>query len=779
MENQREEAMAELPLENVEGGIDRTEQLLLPTLLVYLDFSSLVEISRLNKRFNQLIKDENSCLAFWPAVCNSFCIFRGLYSPVLANPENVIPQFNYRKHFFDDLWTLRNKWTNQSRENLSYKVRVSCRFRPGDTPGGRVCLPLHQFLRIRRQKKAQLLKDGELSANFNEENPIFVGDRDPDEFCDPFLGSLMRDPVLMTTSNRIVDRTVAMQCIQRGGRDPFNGMHLTLQMLQPQLELAAKIQSWRDRPERSDVSVDIKDAKNLIDEVAVNQDLLETLLEVERMRKMVNKTKMMELAPNRSMIPEDMFVFDDDAIETYLNDPPVQEDNLINPDITVGLIDEEIGPFEANPFPVEHLLLLNAHLGNHREQPSNKNEAARIVEVHERSSFVSMYVPGTGVRSFNFSNVFSPNISQQQLYQKTAKESVEFALNGCNACVLCYGQTGSGKTYSFLGPEGALEREERNQETSAGNFSILPGSGMLLHAAAEFFRARSLLTRRNGGVSIGVKIQIVEVYDEKVTDLMSGRIVAVQRDTGHVVNGSEIPCESLLEFIHLYKIAHGRQRFAETAMNERSSRAHTLVIFHIAQKRSITSESLSVPSSTPNAVEVLVNSQLYLVDLAGSERVKKSKVTGQQMREAVGINSSLLVLGRVISSLVEGHKHVPYLECKLTTLLRAAFGGNSKTMVLVNARIEEEHGDETLQSLRFGERCGMISNSLKQLATSFDSTVKAMDDALALMQDQMQKLSLRGKQHLSSYKALEVNYGNLLRRKQELLALNAICSDVR
>jgi hypothetical protein len=76
----------------------------------------------------------------------------------------------------------------------------------------------------------------------------------------------------------------------------------------------------------------------------------------------------------------------------------------------------------------------------------------------------------------------------------------------------------------------------------------------------------------------------------------------------------------------------------------------------------------------------MLKSQLYLVDLAGSERVKKSKVTGQRMREAVGINSSLLVLGKVIASLVESRSHVPYFESKLTTMLKSAFGGNCSAM---------------------------------------------------------------------------------------------------
>ena len=43
----------------------------------------------------------------------------------------------------------------------------------------------------------------------------------------------------------------------------------------------------------------------------------------------------------------------------------------------------------------------------------------------------------------------------------------------------------------------------------------------------------------------------------------------------------------------------------------------------------------------------MVHSTLHLVDLAGSERLKKSKAEGARKREAVGINESLMVLGKV------------------------------------------------------------------------------------------------------------------------------------
>ena len=46
---------------------------------------------------------------------------------------------------------------------------------------------------------------------------------------------------------------------------------------------------------------------------------------------------------------------------------------------------------------------------------------------------------------------------------------------------------------------------------------------------------------------------------------------------------------------------------------------------------------------------------------------------------------------------------MPYLECKLTTLLRGALGGASRTTALVCCRGDDAQAEETLQALRLGK----------------------------------------------------------------------------
>ena len=104
---------------------------------------------------------------------------------------------------------------------------------------------------------------------------------------------------------------------------------------------------------------------------------------------------------------------------------------------------------------------------------------------------------------------------------------------------------------------------------------------------------------------------------------------------------------------------------------------------------------------------------MLFVDLAGSERISKSKVKGMRQTEAVGINQSLTVLGRVISALGKSKAsqgHIPYRDSTLTMLLKSSFGGKSCTSVVINVASDLEHTEETICSLRYGSRMTQVQN---------------------------------------------------------------------
>lgn len=99
-----------------------------------------------------------------------------------------------------------------------------------------------------------------------------------------------------------------------------------------------------------------------------------------------------------------------------------------------------------------------------------------------------------------------------------------------------------------------------------------------------------------------------------------------------------------------------------------------------------------------------------MVDLAGSEKVGKTGAAGQTLKEAQHINKSLSALGNVIYALTENKGHIPYRDSKLTRLLSDALGGNAKTCLIVTASAMSYNIEETISTLRFGQRAKTIKN---------------------------------------------------------------------
>jgi len=85
---------------------------------------------------------------------------------------------------------------------------------------------------------------------------------------------------------------------------------------------------------------------------------------------------------------------------------------------------------------------------------------------------------------------------------------------------------------------------------------------------------------------------------------------------------------------------------------------------------------------------------------------------------------------------------------------------------------EDVHGDETLQSLRFGERCSMISNTIKAAASSLASAIEEINTHINTIESQVQGLAARNKSHLDSYRRL-VDSLDHMRRKRDLLVMES------
>jgi kinesin family protein 5 len=320
--------------------------------------------------------------------------------------------------------------------------------------------------------------------------------------------------------------------------------------------------------------------------------------------------------------------------------------------------------------------------------------------------------PSRGIREFAFDEVFGPAASQQGVHAATAERAVADVVNGANACIFCYGQTGSGKTHTMFGAA---------PDDAAAVAQPLAQSGLVPRACAQLLRA--LVSREeHAGIRWRLGVSYVQVFGDEVTDLLGDAQagpIGWQGNAASLVLGGHGQVELCstnagpqqlqglaAELERLLRRGEAQKRQAATAMNERSSRAHSLLYLRLLQQR---------PAGRAGGVAE-VESALCLADLGGSEQVKKSRVSGARLSEAININRGLLSLKNCISALHAGHTHVPYMDNRLTELLKAALGGNSKTTLVVTASLEPAHAAETTHALRFGERCSAVKNDVTKRA---------------------------------------------------------------
>lgn len=359
-----------------------------------------------------------------------------------------------------------------------------------------------------------------------------------------------------------------------------------------------------------------------------------------------------------------------------------------------------------------------------------------------------MFQPGAGVRPFVFARVFDDSSTQVDVYEQSCRGSICAALNGFNACMICYGQTGSGKTHTMFGQSIAM----------GGNAGAVVSSstGCVIRALRDLFDAASEL-ESSAGVKTTISAQYVQIYQDRVACLQTGEAVALREASpGAPVllqGAAQVTFTGLMDAAEMIAMGESRKRYAETAMNHRSSRAHTVLVLKITQTKG----------------DLEASSQLHLVDLAGSERVKKSKAQGGRLVEAVGINTSLMVLGLCIRSRVEAKPHVPYYESRLTLLLRSALGGDSRTNVVICCHKDDVHGDETLQALSFGERCSFVTNRAHAaMASSLSEALAAVDAACEECASQIRGLEQRGKGSLPACERLRSRLATLQQKRRHL-----------
>ncbi|XP_026734697.1 chromosome-associated kinesin KIF4 isoform X3 [Trichoplusia ni] len=293
--------------------------------------------------------------------------------------------------------------------------------------------------------------------------------------------------------------------------------------------------------------------------------------------------------------------------------------------------------------------------------------------------------------AFTYNYVFPQHITQQEFYDTAVKGLIGKLFQGYNVTILAYGQTGSGKTYTM----------GTNYSGSDGDSTKL---GVIPQAVADIF---DFIETHEDKFIFKVNVSFMELYQEQCYDLLSGKerghsIIEIREDInkGVILPGiTELPVTSTMETMMVLERGSSGRVTGSTAMNQASSRSHAVFTIIIC-KESRSDKNLATTS------------KFHLVDLAGSERIKKTKASGERLKEGVKINQGLLALGNVISALGDGtnRSFISYRDSKLTRLLQDSLGGNSLTLMVACVSPADYNLDETVSTLRYADRARRIRN---------------------------------------------------------------------
>eukprot|EP00892_Ulva_mutabilis_P001765 jgi/Ulvmu1/1158/UM107_0032.1 len=333
-----------------------------------------------------------------------------------------------------------------------------------------------------------------------------------------------------------------------------------------------------------------------------------------------------------------------------------------------------------------------------------------------------------GHHTFSFDQVYGGGgMAPTNIFSDCVEPLVQGVFKGYNATVLAYGQTGSGKTYTMGSQFTPHERPS----------GVIPD--VLVSMFDRIFSTPD--------IQYTLRVGFIEIHKEEIHDLLLERVQEQPTiSLREMPNGSmciagakEIEVDlsagadaSLMFVMNILMRGSMARATSMTMMNARSSRSHAVFSLTLEQRRDLSGtgedDADSIAGGNGAGAEgggevaagksgdekdldmTYLCAKMLLVDLAGSERAKRTQATGARLQEGIHINQGLLSLANVIQALVDGHKHVPYRNSKLTRLLQDSLGHNSRTVMVACVSPADSNMEETINTLRYANRARNIKN---------------------------------------------------------------------
>ncbi|KAG7481839.1 kinesin KIF26B [Solea senegalensis] len=302
-------------------------------------------------------------------------------------------------------------------------------------------------------------------------------------------------------------------------------------------------------------------------------------------------------------------------------------------------------------------------------------------------------------KMFTFDAAFPPDASQAEVCAGTVAEVIQSVVNGADGCVFCFGHSKLGKSYTMIGRDDSLQT-----------------LGLIPCAISWLFK---LINERKEktGARFSVRVSAVEVWgkEENLKDLLSEVATGSLQDGQspgvylcedpicgmQLQNQSELRAptpEKAAWFLDAAIAARHSSQHPDTSEEEHRN-SHMLFTLHIYQYRMEKTGKGGMSGG---------RSRLHLLDLGscdvkafgGNERTKENSPHG-----SAPLCLSLSALGNVILALVNGSKHIPYKDSKLTMLLRESLGNmNCRTTMIAHISASPRDFSETLSTIQIASR---------------------------------------------------------------------------
>lgn len=346
------------------------------------------------------------------------------------------------------------------------------------------------------------------------------------------------------------------------------------------------------------------------------------------------------------------------------------------------------------------------------------SESMSFLKVDPRKKQITLYDPAAsgpsnighrrGVvavpKMFAFDAVFPQDASQAEVCSGTVAEVIQSVVNGADGCIFCFGHVKLGKSFTMIG-----------KDSSTQSLGIIPCAISWLFKLINERKEKT-------GTRFSIRVSAVEISgkDENLKDLLaevaSGSLQDGQSPGVYLredpICGTQLQNQSELRAPTAEKAAF----FLDAALAARSTskpeceeedrrNSHMLFTLHIYQYRMEKSGKGGMSGG---------RSRLHLIDLGSCEKVlSKSRDGGGSLC------LSLSALGNVILALINGAKHVPYKDNKLTMLLRESLGNiNCRTTMIAHISDSPANYAETLTTIQLASRIHRMRKKKSKYASS-------------------------------------------------------------